>query len=132
MVGELEGELADPEALGNQVAQDLRRQGADAILASGVLPRALEYLDDDVIGIVADFLGEPRSTANDSKLFQMMVGTQGRVDAIDGSWDVYYSTGQTETQNELRGFGDLVRWVSRSRRAVSRRTPDAHGRAAQE
>jgi hydroxymethylbilane synthase len=29
---ELEGEAADPEALGNQVAQDLRRQGADAIL----------------------------------------------------------------------------------------------------
>jgi len=30
--GELEGEVADPEALGHQVAQDLRRQGADAIL----------------------------------------------------------------------------------------------------
>jgi hydroxymethylbilane synthase len=29
---ELEGEAADPEALGNQVAQDLRRRGADAIL----------------------------------------------------------------------------------------------------
>jgi hydroxymethylbilane synthase len=29
---EREGEPADPEALGNQVAQDLRRQGADAIL----------------------------------------------------------------------------------------------------
>jgi hydroxymethylbilane synthase len=29
---ELQGEVADPEALGNQVAQDLRRQGADAIL----------------------------------------------------------------------------------------------------
>ncbi|HYI86013.1 MAG TPA: hydroxymethylbilane synthase, partial [Burkholderiales bacterium] len=29
---ELEGEVADPEALGHQVAQDLRRQGADAIL----------------------------------------------------------------------------------------------------
>jgi hydroxymethylbilane synthase len=29
---ELEGEAADPEALGDQVAQDLRRQGADAIL----------------------------------------------------------------------------------------------------
>jgi hydroxymethylbilane synthase len=30
--GELEGEVADPEALGHQVAQDLRRQGADAVL----------------------------------------------------------------------------------------------------
>ena len=30
--GELEGGLADPEALGHRVAQDLRRQGADAIL----------------------------------------------------------------------------------------------------
>jgi hydroxymethylbilane synthase len=29
---EREGEAADPETLGNQVAQDLRRQGADAIL----------------------------------------------------------------------------------------------------
>jgi len=29
---ELEADAADPEALGNQVAQDLRRQGADAIL----------------------------------------------------------------------------------------------------
>ena len=29
---ELEGEAADPEALGHQVAQDLRRQGADAVL----------------------------------------------------------------------------------------------------
>ena len=29
---ELEAHAADPEALGNQVAQDLRRQGADAIL----------------------------------------------------------------------------------------------------
>jgi hydroxymethylbilane synthase len=29
---ELQGEVADPEALGSQVAQDLRRQGADAIL----------------------------------------------------------------------------------------------------
>ena len=29
---ELNGDVADPEALGNQVAQDLRRQGADAIL----------------------------------------------------------------------------------------------------
>jgi hydroxymethylbilane synthase len=29
---ELEGDVAEPEALGNQVAQDLRRQGADAIL----------------------------------------------------------------------------------------------------
>jgi hydroxymethylbilane synthase len=29
---ELVGEGADPEALGNQVAQELRRQGADAIL----------------------------------------------------------------------------------------------------
>jgi hydroxymethylbilane synthase len=29
---ELEGEAADPEALGDQVAQDLRRQGADAVL----------------------------------------------------------------------------------------------------
>jgi hydroxymethylbilane synthase len=30
--GELEGEVADPETLGHQVAQDLRRQGADAVL----------------------------------------------------------------------------------------------------
>ena len=29
---ELEGEAADPDALGDQVAQDLRRQGADAVL----------------------------------------------------------------------------------------------------
>jgi hydroxymethylbilane synthase len=29
---ELETDAVDPEALGNQVAQDLRRQGADAIL----------------------------------------------------------------------------------------------------
>lgn len=63
-----------------------------------------------ILNRVIDFLGEPRSTANDSKLFQMMVGIQGDVDAIDGSWDVYYSTGQTETQNELRGFGDLQQY----------------------
>ena len=40
----------------------------------------------------------------------MMAGIEGTVDAIDGSWDVYYSTGQTETQNELRGFGDLQQY----------------------
>ncbi len=63
-----------------------------------------------ILNRVLDFLGDPRSTANDSKLYQMMAGIEGRVDAIDGSWDVYYSTGQTETQNELRGFGDLQQY----------------------
>jgi iron complex outermembrane recepter protein len=59
---------------------------------------------------VMDYLPEPRSTLDDSKLYQLMVGIQGNVDAIDGSWDVYYSTGNTETQNESRGFGDLQQY----------------------
>jgi iron complex outermembrane recepter protein len=59
---------------------------------------------------VMDYLDEPRSTFNDSKLYQLMAGITGNVDAIDGSWDVYYSTGNTETQNDARGFGDLAQY----------------------
>jgi iron complex outermembrane recepter protein len=59
---------------------------------------------------VMDYLDEPRSTSNDSKLYQLMAGIAGEVDGIDGSWDVYYSTGNTETQNEERGFGDLQQY----------------------
>lgn len=62
------------------------------------------------LGRVMDYLPEPRSTSNDSKMFQLMIGMQGRIDAIDGSWDLYYTTGQTENQNEARGFGDLAQY----------------------
>jgi outer membrane receptor protein involved in Fe transport len=62
------------------------------------------------LGRTQDYLVVPRSTANDSKLYQLMAGMQGAVDAIDGSWDVYISSGQTETQNEARGFGDLQQY----------------------
>jgi hypothetical protein len=38
------------------------------------------------LGRVQDYLEVPRSTDNDSKLFQLMLGTQGEVSAIDGTW----------------------------------------------
>jgi len=62
------------------------------------------------LGRVMDYMPEPRSTHNDSKVYQLMVGITGDVEAIDGSWDVYFSTGNTETQNEARGFGDLQQY----------------------
>jgi iron complex outermembrane receptor protein len=62
------------------------------------------------LGRVQDYLEVPRSTANDSKLFQLMTGIQGDVSAIDGHWDVYVTVGQTETENEMTGFGDLQQY----------------------
>ena len=53
-----------------------------------------------------DFIG-PRRTTNTSQMFQVLAGVTGGVDAIDGSWDVYYSHGETDSTSRLLGFGDL-------------------------
>jgi outer membrane receptor protein involved in Fe transport len=53
-----------------------------------------------------DYVG-PRRTENTSQTFQTMVGVTGGLEGIDGSWDAYFSHGETDTTSELQGFGDL-------------------------
>ncbi len=58
---------------------------------------------------VMDFIG-PRRTENNSRMFQLTTGLTGGIDAIDGTWDIYYTHGETDTESNLLGFGDLTNW----------------------
>jgi len=56
-----------------------------------------------------DYIG-PRRTENNSRMFQLTAGVTGGLDAIDGTWDVYFSHGETDTESNLLGFGDLTNY----------------------
>jgi outer membrane receptor protein involved in Fe transport len=57
-----------------------------------------------------DYIGAPRSTKNRGRTFQMLTGVTGRVERIDGSWDIYVSHGESETESYLVGFADLANY----------------------
>lgn len=54
-----------------------------------------------------DYLGGPRRTSNRGEMLQITTGATGAVDRIDGSWDVYFTYGETNSEQGLYGFGDL-------------------------
>jgi FAD/FMN-containing dehydrogenase len=64
--------LPKPESAETLVADfaavDGAYRGADAVLAAGVLPRALEAMDGEVAAIVADYLGEAADPTLGSRL----------------------------------------------------------------
>jgi glycolate oxidase len=70
--------MPKPEAaetiLASFATEDGALRAADAILAAGVLPRALEAMDGDVVAIVAGYLGEPVDPRIKSRL---LVETDG-------------------------------------------------------
>ncbi len=53
--------------------------GADAVLEAGVLPRALEYMDGDVVQIVSGFLGEVPDVRCRSRLLIEVDGSETAV-----------------------------------------------------
>src|SRR5690606_27555728 len=54
---------------------------------------------------VQDYLGVPRATDNEGRTFQLMAGLTGDIPGIDGTWDVYFSHGESQTLQHLLGFG---------------------------
>jgi glycolate oxidase len=52
---------------------------ADAVLAAGLLPRALEYLDRDVLGVVAPAVGEALPDSVQSRLLVEVDGSEAAV-----------------------------------------------------
>jgi iron complex outermembrane recepter protein len=59
---------------------------------------------------VLDFVG-PRSSTNDSNVYQVLAGLQGDLGLSDWTWEAYVSHGQTSIKNVLNdGFVSLARW----------------------
>jgi outer membrane receptor protein involved in Fe transport len=59
---------------------------------------------------VLDFVG-PRSSTNDSTVYQVLAGLQGDLGLADWTWEAYVSHGQTSIKNVLSdGFVSLDRW----------------------
>jgi len=59
---------------------------------------------------VLDFVG-PRSSTNDSNVYQVLAGLQGDLGLADWTWEAYVSHGQTSIKNVLNdGFVSLSRW----------------------
>jgi iron complex outermembrane receptor protein len=59
---------------------------------------------------VLDFVG-PRSSTNDSTVYQVLAGLQGDLGVSDWTWEAYVSHGQTSIKNVLHdGFVSLARW----------------------
>ena len=61
---------------------------------------------------VQDYLGVPRATDNEGRTFQLMAGVTGDIPGIDGTWDVYFSHGESQNLQHLLGFGDLTNYRS--------------------
>jgi iron complex outermembrane recepter protein len=59
---------------------------------------------------VLDFAG-PRSSTNDSTVYQVLAGLQGELGLKDWTWEAYVSHGQTQITNYLHdGFVSVERW----------------------
>ncbi|HYC77109.1 MAG TPA: FAD-linked oxidase C-terminal domain-containing protein [Planctomycetota bacterium] len=92
--------------------------GADAVLAAGVLPRALEYLDRDVLEITAGFLGEAPPAGIGSRLLVEVDGDAascGR--AADRAVAALSAAGAVESRRAADAVERDRLW--RGRRAIS-------------
>ncbi len=58
-----------------------------------------------------DFMG-PERARNQSDVYQIMAGVEGGIDAIDGSWEAYVSTGRTSNWYLGQNNGSLQRYQS--------------------
>lgn len=58
-----------------------------------------------------DFMG-PEKARNQSDVYQIMAGVEGEIDAIDGSWEGYVSTGRTSNWYLGENNGSLQRYQS--------------------
>ncbi|WP_428099901.1 TonB-dependent receptor plug domain-containing protein [Candidatus Rariloculus sp.] len=58
-----------------------------------------------------DFMG-PEKARNQSDVYQILAGVEGSIDAIDGSWEAYVSTGRTSNWYLGANNGSLQRYQS--------------------
>lgn len=58
---------------------------------------------------VLDFL-PPRGSANESTMFQITAGLNGRLPIQDWTWEAYASHGETDVRSDLVGFASLERY----------------------
>jgi iron complex outermembrane recepter protein len=84
-----------------------------------VIPDALQTLLDSRPNPGADwalfrgldfFDGRPLTTDNSNDVYQLMAGLEGRFPNNDWTWELYASTGQTDTRNDYRYLPSLQRY----------------------
>ncbi len=57
-----------------------------------------------------DFWQEAASVDNSNDVYQLTAGVEGRFPNNDWTWDLYASTGETDTRNDYRNLPSLQRW----------------------